>query len=352
LVEEKLVKIKAMLIAVLALAVAAVAGCGGASDETGGNAAASSGDSSKAELSIVAYSTPQVVYDEIIPEFQATSAGAGVGFKSSYGGSGDQSRAVIAGQPADYVAFALQPDMDKLVDEGLVADDWDQTETKGLVSKSVVVFVVRKGNPKGIKSWDDLLKPGVGVITPNPFSSGGAKWNLMAAYGAASDAGKDPEAGLAYLRELITDHVEVQDKSARESLQTFLGGNGDVALSYENEAVTAQKKGEDIDYVVPDDTIQIENPVAVTLNSKAPEAAGAFLKFALSKEAQQKFSDWGYRPVNSAVAKATKDKFVQPSGLFTIDDLGGWDDVNEDFFDVETGSVAKIEEDAGVSTAG
>src|SRR5215210_6466031 len=183
---------------VLALAAAVVAGCGGASDETdGGNtAAASGGDGSKGTLSLVAYSTPQVVYDEIIPEFEKTPEGEGIEFKSSYGGSGDQSRAVIAGQPADYVAFALQPDMEKLVDENLVADDWDQTPTKGLVSKSIVVFVVRKGNPKGIESWDDLLKPGVGVITPNPSSSGGAKWNLMAAYGAASQAGKDPEAGL------------------------------------------------------------------------------------------------------------------------------------------------------------
>ena len=345
-------KTRNVLIALLVLAAAAVAGCGGASDEKDGDtAAASNGGGDKGTLSLVAYSTPQVVYDEIIPAFEKTSDGKGIGFKSSYGGSGDQSRAVIAGQPADYVAFALQPDMEKLVDEGLVADDWDQTDTNGLISKSVVVFVVRKGNPEGIKSWDDLLKAGTEVITPNPFSSGGAKWNLMAAYGAASQGGKDPEAGLAYLRELITEHVKVQDKSARESLQNFLGGNGDVALSYENEAVTAQKKGEDIDYVVPDDTIQIENPVAVTTGSKAPDAANAFLKFALSDEGQQKFADWGYIPVNEAVLTANKDEFPKPPGLFTIDDLGGWDTVNDEFFDVENGSVAKIEEEAGVSTA-
>ena len=344
-------KLRNLLIALVVLVAAAVAGCGGASDEKG-EAAASGGSGEKGTLSLVAYSTPQVVYDEIIPAFEKTSDGKGIGFKSSYGGSGDQSRAVIAGQPADYVAFALQPDMEKLVDEGLVDDDWDQTATHGLVSKSVVVFVVRKGNPKGIKSWDDLLEEGTDVITPNPFSSGGAKWNLMAAYGAASKGGKDPEAGLAYLRQLITAHVNVQDKSARESLQNFLSGNGDVALSYENEAVTAQKKGADIDYVIPDDTIQIENPVAVTLNSKVPDVANAFLKFALSDKGQQRFAEWGYRPVDDAVLKANKDKFPRPSGLFTIDDLGGWDTVNDEFFDVESGSVAKIEEEAGVSTAG
>ena len=348
---EEVVKTRNSIIAVLASAALVAAGCGGASDEKSGDAAASGGSGDKATLSLVAYSTPQVVYDEIIPEFDRTPEGEGVAFKSSYGGSGDQARAVIAGQAADVVAFALQPDMEKLVDEGLVADDWDQTDTNGLISKSVVVFVVRKGNPEGIKSWDDLLKAGTEVITPNPFSSGGAKWNLMAAYGAASQGGKDPEAGLAYLRELITEHVKVQDKSARESLQNFLSGNGDVALSYENEAVTAQKKGEDIDYVVPDDTIQIENPVAVTTGSKAPDAANAFLKFALSDEGQQKFADWGYIPVNEAVLAANKDKFPKPPGLFTIDDLGGWDTVNDEFFDVENGSVAKIEEEAGVSTA-
>jgi sulfate/thiosulfate-binding protein len=339
-------------VALLALVAALVAGCGGSSDTSGGGGSTgSSASGSKATLSLVAYSTPQVVYDQLIPDFQKTAAGNGVGFKESFGASGDQSRAVAAGQPADVVAFSLAPDMDKLVDAKLVAPDWASTPTKGMVTDSVVVFVVRKGNPKGIKTWADLLKPGVKVLTPNPFSSGGAKWNLMAAYGAASNGGKDPKAGLAYVKTLLSQHVPVQDKSGRESLQDFLGGNGDVALSYENEAVTAQKKGSAVDYVVPDSTIKIENPIAVTTKTKDPAAAKAFVDYALSKPGQEVFAAWGYRPVDQSVLAANKSRFPTPSGLFTIDDLGGWKTVNDQFFDVDHGSITKIEEDAGVSTA-
>ena len=151
------------------------------------------------------------------------------------------------------------------------------------MSKSVVSLIVRKGNPKNIHTWDDLLKPGIKVLTPNPFTSGAAKWNIMAAYGAKSGGGEDPQAGLAYLRELITKHVEVQDKSGREALQDFTSGNGDVLISYENEAITAQKKGQKVDYVIPDQTILIENPIAVVSKSKHPEQAKAFLDYALSR---------------------------------------------------------------------
>jgi sulfate/thiosulfate transport system substrate-binding protein len=342
-------KIPTLAAAVAALAVA-VAGCGGSSDTSGGAASASAGSSNaKTTLSLVAYSTPQVVYDDIIPDFNKTSAGASVGFKSSYGASGDQSRAVEAGQKADVVAFSLEPDMTRLVDAGLVAPGWNAGPTKGMVSTSVVTFVVRKGNPKHIRTWDDLLKPGVQVLTPNPFTSGSAKWNLLAAYGAKGDAGKDPSAGLAYVRELITKHVKVQDKSGREALQDFVSGNGDVLLSYENEAITAQKKGEDVDYVTPSDTIKIENPIAVT--KSAPDAAKAFVDFAESKQGQQHFADWGYRPVDQSVLAANKSRFPTPAGLFTIQDVGGWSKVNDELFDPDKGAIAKIESDAGVSTS-
>ena len=230
--------------------------------------------------------------------------------------------------------------MTRLVDAGLVNADWNTGPNKGLVTTSLVAFVVRPGNPKNIKTWDDLLKPGIDVVTPNPFTSGAAKWNLLAAIGA-----KD----LDFVRELITDHVKVQPKSGREALQTFTSGTGDVLLSYENEAITAQKKGQDVDYVIPDQTIKIENPIAVT--SKAPAAAKSFLTFALSKPAQEKFASWGYRPVEQSVLAANKSKFPTPSGLFTIDKFGGWSKVNDQYFDPEKGSVAKIEEEAGVSTA-
>jgi sulfate/thiosulfate transport system substrate-binding protein len=337
----------AVLLALGALAV--LAGCGGSSDERGGTDV-SGGDAAKTTLSLVAYSTPQVVYDEIIPDFQRTSAGAGVGFKTSYGASGDQSRAVEAGLRADVVSFSTEPDMTRLVDAGLVSPDWNQTPNRGLVTTSVVAFVVRKGNPKNIRTWDDLLKPGVKVLTPNPFSSGSAKWNLMAAYGQASDGGKNPQAGLDYVRALLAN-VPVQDKSGREATQDFLSGNGDVLLSYEYEATTAKKKGEELDYVVPDDTIRIDIDIA-TMRDASP-AAQQFLDYVLSRPAQEHFVEWGYRPVNADVLAAARARglFPDPPGLFTIDDLGGWSSVNDELFDVESGSIAKLEEEAGVSTA-
>jgi sulfate transport system substrate-binding protein len=247
------------------------------------------------------------------------------------------------------VSFSIEPDITRLVDAGLVAKDWASKPHNGLVTTSVVSFIVRKGNPKNIKTWDDLVKPGVEVLTPNPFTSGAAKWNLLAGYGAKSDGGKNPDAGLAYLRTLITDNVKVQDKSGREALQTFTSGTGDVLLSYEYEATTARKKGEELDYVIPEDTIEIEIPIAVT--EGADPAAQRFVDFVLSNAGQEKFADWGYRPVNEEVLAANRSKFPEPAGLFTIRDLGGWSKVNDELFDPEKGSIAKIEEDAGVSTA-
>ena len=329
---------KTRLSALAVIAALVATGCGGASDDSG--ATASSGGGGDQTVSLVAYSTPEVVYDEIIPEFQKTPEGKGVEFKKSFGASGDQSRAVEAGLDADVVSFSLEPDMTRLVDAGLVDAGWADQPHAGLVTRSVVSFIVRKGNPKNIKTWDDLLEPGVEVLTPNPFSSGAAKWNLLAAFGAQD---------LDYVRELITEHVPVQDKSGREALQSFLSGNGDVLLSYEYEATTANKKGEDVEYVIPDQTILIENPIAVTKD--APEAAQAFVDFVLSEQGQQRFADWGYRPVDERLLEANEDEFPEPADLFTIRDLGGWEKVNADLFDVEGGAIAKIEEEAGVSTA-
>jgi sulfate/thiosulfate transport system substrate-binding protein len=208
---------------------------------------------------------------------------------------------------------------------------------------------VREGNPKNIKTWDDLLKPGVEVLTPNPFSSGAAKWNLLGAYAHASKGGKDEQAGLDFVSKLINDHVKVQDKSGREALQNFIGGNGDVLLSYEYEAITANKNGEKLEYVLPDDTVKINIDIATTKD--APAEATSFLDYVLSEPAQQRFADWGYRPVNEGVLQKNKDKFPDPKTVYTIEDLGGWEKINSDFFDVENGKIAKIEEDAGVSTA-
>jgi sulfate transport system substrate-binding protein len=332
------VKLK-LLLPALAVAALAAAGCGGASDDHSATASSGAGKNAST-LSLVAYSTPEVVYDEVIPGFEGTSPGKGVGFKTSYGASGDQSRAVEAGLKADVVAFSLAPDVDRLVKAGLVDGTWADTPTKGLVSTSVVALVVRKGNPKHITGWDDLLKPGVEVVTPNPFSSGSAKWNLLGAY---------QHGGLSYVKDLLTKHVKVQPKSGREALQTFTGGEGDVLISYENEALTAQKKGQKVDYVIPDDTFKIENPIAVT-KAGGPQAK-AFLQYALSKPAQEKFADWGYRPVDQSVLQANASKFPTPKKLVTIADVGGWSKVNDQLFDPDKGSIAKIEEDAGVSTA-
>ena len=324
----------APILALLLTALAAVA-CGGAEDDSSGS---SGGGSSTVNL--VAYSTPEVVYDEIIPDFQRTEGGKGVEFKTSFGASGEQSRAVEAGLPADVVSFSVEPDMTRLVDAGLVDEGWKETEHDGLVTTSLVSFVVRKGNPKNIKTWDDLLEPGVEVVTPNPFTSGAAKWNLLGAYA---------HGGLDYVEELITEHVEVQPKSGREALQAFTSGEGDVLLSYEYEATTAQKKGEEVDYVIPDDTVKIDITLAET--SDAGESAGSFLDYVLSEPAQQRFADWGYRPVVASVLEKNKARFPDPETVKTIDDLGGWTKVDDELFDVENGSIAKIEEEAGVSTA-
>jgi len=325
--------------AILAVVVALLAvACGGTSS------AANEG-SEGGKLTLVAYSTPQEAYEAIIPAFQKTAEGKGVEFDQSYGASGEQSRAVEAGLPADVVEFALDSDITRLVDAGLVDSDWNQNEYKGILTDSVVSFVVRKGNPDDIQTWDDLLKPGVEVVTPNPFTSGGARWNIMAAYGAQIKQGKSKEEAVAYLNELF-QHVVVQDASARDALQTFTGGKGDVLLSYENEAITAQQKGENVDYVIPDQTILIENPVAVTTDG--PQSATDFVKFLYSDEAQKIFGEKGYRPVVKSVAD--QFDYETPSTLFTIQDFGGWGTVKDEFFDPENGIVAKIEVSLGVST--
>jgi sulfate transport system substrate-binding protein len=343
LMNKRLARLLAAL-TLLALPALVAVGCGGPAEE---GAAAADGDGAK--LALVAYSTPKEAYGELIPAFQKTSAGKGVSFTQSYGASGDQSRAVAAGLPADIVALSLAPDVDKLVEPGIVDKNWADTPTDGFVTNSVVVLAVRKGNPKNIKSWDDIVKPGVEVITPNPFTSGGAKWNLMAAYGSQIAQGKSPQEGLDFLHQVL-EHTAVQDKSAREALQTFAGGKGDVLLSYENEAITAQKAGIDLDYVVPDQTILIQNPAAVTTESKHPEQAKAFLDWLTTPEAQKIFVSKGYRSVLGDLND--ESTFPTPKSLFKIDEFGGWSKVNDEFFDPENGSVAKIEQDLGVSTAG
>jgi sulfate/thiosulfate transport system substrate-binding protein len=316
---------------------------------TDDDATAASGDSSgkTVNLSLVAYSTPQAAYEKIIAAFQKTDAGKNIKFTQSYGASGDQSRAVEAGLPADYVGFSLETDMTRLVKAGIVAPTWNSDPNKGIITDSVVALVTRKGNPKNIKTWTDLAKPGVEVITPNPFSSGAARWNIMGIYGSQTQAGKSEADATKFLSSVLSN-VAVQDDSGRAALQTFTGGKGDVLISYENEAIFAQQNGQDVDYVIPDSTLLIENPVAITANSKHPKEAKAFLDFVHSPQAQEIFAENGYRPVVDG-AETAGQNFPTPPGLFTIQDLGGWDAVATKYFDVDKGIVTDIERKLGVS---
>jgi len=296
------------------------------------------------KLSLVAYSTPREAYGQLIPAFQKTAAGNGVSFSQSYGASGEQSRAVASGLDADLVAFSLAPDITSLVQKKLVAKNWANDKWHGMVTRSVVVFVVRDGNPKKLKTWNDLLKPGVQIVTPNPFTSGGARWNVMAAYGGALRAGKTPKQAETYLAQMWK-HVVAQPASAREGLQTFLAGRGDVFLAYENEALFAQQKGQPVQFVIPKATILIENPIAVTSTSKNKPQAQAFLKYLRTKPAQRIFAQNGYRPVVKGVTQGLN--FPNRPQLFTIKYVGGWAKVEKKFFDPRTGVMARIQASSG-----
>ncbi|MBF6331634.1 sulfate ABC transporter substrate-binding protein [Nocardia transvalensis] len=326
-------------VALTALAAVTLTACsGGASDSVDGD-----GGGSGSSLTLFAYSVAKPGFDKVIPEFTKTEGGKGVGVQASYGPSGDQSRKVKDGARADVVNFSVEPDITRLVDSGQIDPNWNADANKGIPFGSVVVLAVRKGNPKGIHDWDDLLKPGVEVVTPNPFSSGAAKWNLLAPYAAESEGGKNPQAGLDYLSKLISsDHVKVQPKSGREATDTFLQGTGDVLLSYENEAIFSERGGDPIEHVVPPTTFKIENPVAVLKNAEHLDKAVRFKDFLYTPAGQKAFARAGFRPVDPQVAAEFTKDFPQPQKLWTIADLGGWKQVDKDLFTPNTGSVAVI----------
>jgi sulfate/thiosulfate transport system substrate-binding protein len=338
---------------------AALAGCGGSSDTTSSSSGASSGPSTSnaaattgsTELQLVGYSTPKKAYDALTTAFSQTPGGKGVSFGQSFGASGSQSRAVDSGQPADVVAFSTTPDMTRLVKDGIVAKNWNANPEKGFSSDSVVVLVVRKGNPKHITGWDDLIKSGVDVITPNPSTSGSARWNILAGYGAQLKEGKTADQALAYINTLLTKNVSVQDSSASAALQTFTGGKGDVLLDYESDALAAQKAGDAIQLVYPKQTLLIQTPIAVTTKSSHAAQAQAFVNWQWSSAGQTIWAQQGYRPVLQSVAQQFTSKFPTPPDLFTIEYLGGWTKVSKEFFAPQTGSITKIEEAAGVPTA-
>jgi sulfate transport system substrate-binding protein len=317
-----------------------------------GGGASGAGDT----LSLVGFAVPKAGNNAAQAAFARTDEGEGTAWKESYGASGDQSRAVANGLDADYVHFSLTPDVDRLVEAGLVADDWDAGANKGIVTDSVVVLVVRKGNPKNIQGWGDLVKPGVGVVTPNPGSSGSARWNILGAWQHVITNGGSEADAKAFLTKLVRN-VKALPGSGRDATTAFQGGTGDVLISYENEAILARQNGEDIDYVVPSDTLKIENPAAVT--EDADPRAKAFLDFVLSPAGQAEYVKKGFRPLESVQgvdvgevegANDPADPFPTPEKLWTIDgDFGGWDAVNTKFFDEDAGIVTRILQESGNS---
>ncbi|WIG59059.1 MAG: Sulfate and thiosulfate binding protein CysP [Ktedonobacterales bacterium] len=311
-----------------------LAGCG----------ANASANGKSVTLILGAYSAPQEVYARLIPMFQQQwkqQTGQDVTFKQSYLGSGAQSRAIVNGFQADVAALSVAPDVDAIAKAGLITHDWTNTPTKGMVSTSIVAFAVRKGNPKGIHDWADLARPGIQILTPDPKTSGGAQWNILALYGAAMRgyvtgvAQNDPHAALTFL-EAVLKNVKAFDKDARTSITNFEQGVGDVAITYESEVLTAQAAGKDDDLVIPTSTILIQTPAAVVdanVNRHGTrKVAEAFVAFLASPAAQQVFASSGYRPIDATVAQANAAKYPAVTDLWTIDFLGGWKAVKASFF--------------------
>lgn len=326
-------------VAALALTSSLVAACGGGSSDVAGD---SGGSNAETTLTLVGYAVPEPGWSKIIPAFAATPEGKGVAVTTSYGASGDQSRAVVDGKPADIVNFSVEPDVTRLVKADKVAKDWNAGATKGIPFGSVVSLVVRKGNPKNIRDWDDLLQPGLEVVTPSPLSSGSAKWNLLAPYAAKSDGGKNAQAGLDFVTKLVTEHVKTRPGSGREATDVFLQGTGDVLISYENEAINVERQGKPVEHVNPPQTFKIENPVAVTTTSQHQQQANALKNFLYTPEGQKLWAEAGFRPVDPAVAAQFAGDFPTPQKLWTIADLGGWGDVDPALFDKDNGSITKI----------
>jgi sulfate/thiosulfate-binding protein len=326
-------------VGVFAVVAAVVVAChGGASDVVGGGGPANA----RTSITLVAYSAPEPGWSNVIPAFNASEEGKGVQVITSYGASGDQSRGVVDGKPADIVNFSVEPDITRLVKAGKVSKDWDKDATKGIPFGSVVTLVVRQGNPKGIKDWDDLLRPGVEVVTPSPMSSGSAKWNLLAPYAVKSGGGRNPQAGLNFVNQLVSHHVKLRPGSGREATDVFVQGSGDVLISYENEAIATERQGEPITHINPPQTFKIDNPLAVVISGGHLAAATAFKNFQYTERAQKLWAAAGFRPVDPAVAADVRSQFPVPVKLWTITDLGGWDTVDPQLFDKNTGGITQI----------
>lgn len=308
------------------------------------------------ELNLVGFAVPKAANNAIQAKWAETPEGEGVRWVETYGASGDQSRAVVAGLKADYVHFSLYGDVQRLADEGLVAEDWDQDWNEGIVSSSLVVLAVRPGNPKNIQGWDDLIEPGVEIVTPNPGSSGAARWNILSAWGHAIAQGGTDEDAEEFVTDLFENIVALPG-SGRDATAAFLSGTGDVLISYENETILSLQNGEDLEYFIPEVTLRIDNPGAVLID--AHPKATEWLEFVLSEAGQTEFAKTGFRPIIDGVdvgevegANDPSNPFPTPTVLQTINDdfFGGWDEVNPRFFDADTGIVTLIQQATGKSS--
>ncbi|MGH2977511.1 MAG: sulfate ABC transporter substrate-binding protein [Gaiellaceae bacterium] len=303
-------------------------------------------------LNLVAYSTPKPVVAKLVYRWTHSSAGKGVSFTQSYGPSGSQARAVVAGQPADIAFLSTGLDIDSLADAGLVSKSWNHAPSDGIVANSVVAFAVRQGDPKHIHTWSDLIKPGVQVVTPNPFSSGSAKWDVLAAYGAMRKLGMSDHNALQFVTSLFR-HVVSQDSSGSNAMNTFLSGKGDVAITYESEAYAALQAGAKINLVVPRQTMLIQLPMVPL--EKAPAQAKQFIAYAHTREAQGIFARFGYRPVIASVLKvpalkAWRRRYALGSRtVFKVSDalFGGWGKANKVWFDPTSGRMVGVERAVG-----
>ena len=319
-----------------------ITGCSGGNSTNDANATdAPTGNEVK--LTLAAYTTPREAYGEIIPLFVESwkeQTGQTVVFEESYQGSGAQSRAVVEGFEADIVALSLEADVTRIEKAGLITHDWRSEPFGGMVSTSVVAFAVREGNPKNIKDWADLTQPELEVLTPNPKTSGGAMWNVLALYGAARRGHVEgvaaDDTGAQDFLLAVLQNVSVMDKGARESITNFEKGIGDVAITYENEVLVGQQAGVNYELVLPSSTIRIDNPVVVVDihvdKHDTREVAEAFVDFLFTREAQEIFAKYGLRSPDPEVAKATADQYPPIADLFTIDEFGGWPEATPTFF--------------------
>ncbi|MEH1801012.1 sulfate ABC transporter substrate-binding protein [Nostoc sp.] len=328
----------------VALAACSGGGTGNTSSSETPNASATpvAANKDNVELTLVSFAVTKAAHEAIIPKFVEQwkkDHNQTVTFKQSYGGSGSQTRAVIDGLEADVVHLALAGDTSKIEKAGLIQPGWEkEVPNNGIVSKSVAALVTRSGNPKGIKNWQDLAKDGVKLITANPKTSGGAKWNFLALWDSVIKTGGDEAKATEFVTK-VYKNVPILPKDAREATDTFAKqGQGDVLINYENEVILAQQKGEKVEYVVPDVNISIDNPIAVVDKNVdkhgTREVAEGFVKYLYSPEAQQEFVKLGFRPVDETLAqtKEVTDKFPKLKTLGTVADLGGWEAIDKKFF--------------------